>query len=102
MVSGLQVVIVEWDDAHSDSGTWIPMEEIEEEPCRVSTVGILITSAKPDHVVVAQSVHSLGQDDYEPQFDAILCIPVGMVRSMRVVSESGAAPLFRCAPSGQA
>jgi len=101
MVSDLQVVIVEWDDAHSDPGTWISGDELEQEPCRVSTVGILMPSAKLGHVVVAQSVHSLGQDDYEPQFDSILCIPVGMVRGMRVVSQSGAAPLFRCAPSGQ-
>jgi len=101
-VSNLPIVIVEWDDAHSDPGTWLTLEEIEQEPCRVSTVGLLITSAKPDHVVVAQSVHSLGQDDFEPHYDSLICIPVGMVRSMRVVSQSGAAPLFRCAPSGQA
>jgi hypothetical protein len=102
MVSDLQAVIVEWDDTHSDSGTWISPDEIEQEPCRVVSIGILLPSAKPDHVVVAQSVHSLGSDDYEPQYDSILCIPVGMVRGMRVVSQSGAAPLFRCAPSGQA
>jgi hypothetical protein len=101
MVSGLQIVIVEWDDAHSDPGSWITHREIEQDSCRVRTVGLLISSAKPDHVVVAQSVHSLGEDDSEPHYDSMICIPVGMVRSMRVVSQSGAAPLFRCAPSGQ-
>jgi len=101
MVSDLQAVIVEWDDAHSESATWISADEIEKEPCSVVTMGFLIPNGKPNHVVVAQSAHSMGLDDYEAQYDSILCIPVGMVRGMRVVSQVGAAPLFRCAPSGQ-
>ena len=66
-------VIIEWHDAHAYSEHWISIEEVEEEPCLVKTVGWLLPDAKPGHVVVAQSYSS-----YEG-IDCVLCIPVAMV-----------------------
>jgi hypothetical protein len=83
------IVAVWWHDAHSLPGSWLELSEIDQEPCEVLTLGMLIPNSKPDHVVIAQSFNRLGEDDLKPQYDSILCIPVGMVRGMRVLSGSG-------------
>ena len=66
-------------DAHADTTTWIEKDEISEQPCVVVSCGILLSDAKPDHVVLVQSLNS-----YE-QVDCVLSIPVAMVQSMRVL-----------------
>lgn len=80
------VVLVEWLDAHAASDGWCDTEELGPEGCLVRTVGFLLPDAKPDHVSVAQSLAE-DEDLYH-----VFCIPVGMVRSMRVVSHQGATP----------
>ena len=66
------VVLIEWHDAHAQS-EWMTVDEIDLEPYVVQTVGWLIPDAKPQHLVLAQSV---ADDD---SLDGVLCIPVGMV-----------------------
>lgn len=68
-----QRVEIDWHDAHAYSEHWTSLDEIEEEPCLVRTVGWLLPDAKPGHIVVAQSLNSLDG------IDCVLCIPVGMV-----------------------
>lgn len=80
------VVLVEWLDAHAASDGWCYGGELEAEGCLVRTIGFLLPDAKPDHVSVAQSI---ADDD---DLYHVFCIPVGMVRSMRVVSDEGANP----------
>lgn len=80
------VVIVEWLDAYAASDGWCCRSELQPDGCLVQTVGFLLPDTQPDHVVIAQSVANDG-DLYH-----VFCIPVGMVRSMRVVSHQGAAP----------
>ena len=94
------IVIVVWDDAYSEMRSWIDLSEIGPEPCTTITVGLLLADAKPDHVVIAQSVNNLTEEESEQGFDSILCIPVGMVRSIRVVSPEGCDPLFPRTSSG--
>lgn len=73
-------VLVVWHDAHSDNaGGWCELDDLSTEPCVVETIGWLLADRKPDHVVVAQSITS---DD---ALDSVLCIPVGMVRSLHVI-----------------
>jgi len=71
-LDGVPVLVV-WNDAHAEH-TWTSLEELGSEPYVVETVGWLIPDAKPDHVVIAQSI---GCDD---GMDSVLSIPVGMVR----------------------
>ena len=54
-------------------------DEISEQPCVVVSCGILLSDAKPDHVVLVQSLNSYDQ------VDCVLSIPVAMVQSMRVL-----------------
>lgn len=93
-------VVIEWDDAYSETTSWISLSDIGEEPCGTISVGILLPDAKPDHVVIAQSMNNLSAEETERSYDSVLCIPVGMVRSMRLVSVQGATPLFPRTSSG--
>ena len=68
-----------WHDAHADTNTWIEKDGIDEQPCVVVSCVILLPDAKPNHVVLVQSLNS-----YE-QVDCVLSIPVAMVQSMRVL-----------------
>lgn len=65
-------ILVEWWDAHAEEG-WTTLDEVGSEPYVVRTVGFLIPDAKPDHLVIAQSI---GSDD---GLDAVLSIPIGMI-----------------------
>jgi hypothetical protein len=72
-------VEIVWHDAHADTTTWIEKDEISENPCVVVSCGILLPEAKPDHIVLSQSMNSYDQ------LDCVLSVPVGMVQSMRVL-----------------
>ena len=72
------VVAVVWHDAHSVGSSWIAVIDIDVEPAVVESVGFLLVDAKPNHIVLAQS---LTGDDC----DHILAVPVQMVRSMKVL-----------------
>lgn len=80
MMSDLSMVLVVWHDAHAaSSGDWCELNDIDDQPCVVHTVGWLLPGVKADHVVVAQSVTD---DD---SLDSVLCVPVGMVKSMSIL-----------------
>ena len=72
-------VLVIWLDAHAASDGWMTAEEMDKEPCRVSTLGWLIPDAKEGHVTIAQTVAPDG-DCYH-----LFCVPVGMVESLTVL-----------------
>ena len=72
-------VEITWHDAHADTATWIEKDEIDQNPCVVVSCGILIPEAKPDHIVLVQSLNSYDQ------IDCVLSVPVAMVQSMRVL-----------------
>ncbi len=72
-------VEIVWHDAHADTTTWIEKDEISENPCVVVSCGILLPEAKPNHIVLSQSMNSYDQ------LDCVLSVPVGMVQSMRVL-----------------
>lgn len=73
-------VLVFWHDAHAIAGGgWCNINDLDDEPCAVETIGWLLPDKKKDHVVLAQSVTS---DD---GLDAVLCIPVGMVKKVVVL-----------------
>ncbi len=72
-------VEIVWHDAHADTTSWIELDDIDDDPCVVVSVGQLLASAKKDHVVICQSSNS------QEQLDCVLCVPVGMIKSMRVL-----------------
>jgi hypothetical protein len=76
-------VEVIWHDAFADTTSWIDLDAIDDEPCAVVSVGILLPDRKRDHVVLCQS------QNVNEQIDCVLAIPVGMVRSMRVLGSGG-------------
>jgi riboflavin synthase len=80
MMNDLSMVLVVWHDAHTESDGWCELSDIDDQPCVVHTVGLLLPGVKTDHVVVAQSVTS------DVGCDCVLCIAVGMVRSMSVLA----------------
>lgn len=79
----LTYVEIIWHDAHADTTSWIELDDLDHDPCVVVSVGQLLPSAKKDHVVICQSSNT------EEQLDCVLCVPVGMVKSMRVLGVGG-------------
>lgn len=76
-----QMVLVVWHDAHSEeTAGWLDPSEIDRAPCVVQTVGWLLTDAKPEHIVVAQSV-IIGSGEV----DGVVCVPVGMVQRVQIL-----------------
>lgn len=75
------VVMVTWTDAHAATETWTPLSDIDQEPCMVLSCGFLLAveqGGKPDHVTIYQS--KTESDDV----DGVLCIPVAMVKTLKV------------------
>lgn len=73
------VAMVEWRDAYSYNEQWKAVDEIDQEPIIVQSVGFLMPEAKEGYVVIAQS------DDGEGELDGFLFIPSGMVIRIQVV-----------------
>lgn len=76
-LSDAKIVELTWLDAHAENA-WMDIEDLDQEPYQVKSIGWLMPDAKPDHVVLAQSIgvdHSVG----------VLCVPVGMVVKIRIV-----------------
>lgn len=82
-MANLTFVEIVWDDAHAVTDSWIELNDLDDEPCVVVSVGVLLPSVKKGHVVVSQSANS------QDQFDCVLAVPVGMIRSMRVLGVGG-------------
>ena len=70
-----QPVRVQWWDAHGGSASWVRLDEIDPEPCVVTSVGILLHHAKPGHLTLVQSIQGEHGDN-------VLHVPWGMVRSV--------------------
>ena len=77
MIDRTKAMVV-WHDAHAEL-SWVAFDDIDPEPCVVETIGWLLPEAKKGHVVVAQSITN------EDGLDNVLCIPVGMIVSVRVI-----------------
>lgn len=82
----LDLVIVEWHDAHAYRERWFDVDTIDPQPLVVYSVGWLLPNAKKDHVVITQSHNS------EDDLDGALAVPCGMVQSLRVVSSTDGVP----------
>ena len=76
------IVLIVWHDAHSVADSWIALNDIDVEPAVVESVGFLLPDAKPQHIVLAQSLTG-------DECDHILAVPVEMVRSMKVLCADG-------------
>jgi hypothetical protein len=87
-VSDYMMVEVVWHDAHAVSDTWSSVDDIDDEPCVVRSVGVLLPHSKPGHLVLAQSI--IERDD---MLDHIVAIPLGMVRRVHRLSVNGLLPV---------
>ena len=79
----MTAVLVTWHDAHSGAESWINIKDLDTEPAEVQSVGFLLATSdggKPDHVTLYQSRN-------EDSLDHVLHIPVGMVRTMKVLMD---------------
>lgn len=74
-------VKVIWHDAHTLMTSWQALDEIDQDPCVVETIGYLLHNVKTGHVVVAQSINNA--EDY----DSLICIPDGMVKTIVQLGE---------------
>jgi len=77
MVERTKAIVV-WHDAHAEP-SWVDLDDIDQEPLVVETCGWLLPEAKNGHVVIAQSITN------EDGLDNVLCVPVNMVVSVRVI-----------------
>jgi hypothetical protein len=78
-MTSYETVQAVWHDAHAIN-EWQSVSDISSEPCVIITTGFLIPNAKPNHVVVAQSI------DPDGNLDGVLSIPEGMVVKVSVLS----------------
>ena len=79
----MTAVLVIWHDAHSGSESWINIKDLDTEPAEVKSVGFLLVPAdggKADHITLYQSRN-------EDSLDHVLHIPVGMVKSVKLLME---------------
>ena len=79
----MTAVLVTWHDAHSGAESWINIKDLDTEPAEVQSVGFLLATSdggKPEHVTLYQSRN-------EDSLDHVLHIPVGMVRTMKVLMD---------------
>ena len=79
----MTVVLVTWHDAHSGAESWINIKDLDTEPAEVQSVGFLLATSdggKPDHVTLYQSRN-------EDSVDHVLHIPVGMVKTIKVLMD---------------
>jgi len=74
-----KMVLIVWKDAHAGE-SWGHIDNIDNEPYLVRSVGWLIDKAKRGHVTIAQSLGDGGHIDH------ILYIPKGMIVSQTSVS----------------
>lgn len=66
--------LITWRDAHAVTHTWTQVDELDDEPCIVRSVGWLLPNVKSGHLVLAQShIETAGDVDH------VLAIPAGMV-----------------------
>jgi hypothetical protein len=76
-------VLVTWHDAHSGAESWINIKDLDTEPAEVQSVGFLLATSdggKPGHVTLYQSRN-------EDSVDHVLHIPVGMVKTIKVLMD---------------
>lgn len=79
----MTAVLVTWHDAHSGAESWINIKDLDTDPAEVQSVGFLLATSdggKPDHITLYQSRN-------EDSVDHVLHIPVGMVKSVKVLMD---------------
>lgn len=77
------IVIITWHDTHSDEQGWLLISELTQAPAICHSIGWLLPTdagGNPDHVTLYQT-RIEGSD----QIDSVIHIPVGMVKSVKVV-----------------
>ena len=72
------LVLVTWRDAHADAQGWASVDELDDEPCIVHSVGFHLENRKPGHVTIVQSI-------IVDELDSALHIPTAMVDSIRTL-----------------
>lgn len=77
----MKCVRVVWHDAHDGSETWMAVEDIEDGPYVVTSIGFLIEGRKQGHIVLCQSLGEGGE-----HVDNVLAIPLGMIQTIEELS----------------
>lgn len=75
-----RVGVVEWVDAHGDSG-WLSPDEIDPTPVKVTSVAFVVgVHVKPDHLTICQDVHPDGR------LNGVSHIPLGMAPTIHFLT----------------
>lgn len=84
MKSVRKMILVQWADAHSnDTNAWLYPDEVKDKgEYLVETIGWILEPGKGGQTGHLSLVQSIGSDD---ALDAIINIPLGMVRSVSVL-----------------
>jgi len=69
---------VTWRDAHADAQGWASIDELDDDPCIVHSVGFHLENRKAGHVTIVQSI-------IVDELDSALHIPTAMVDSIRTL-----------------
>lgn len=70
----MRLAVVLWRDAHADGDSWISVEDIEDCPYVVESVGFVLEAVKSGHISLCQS---LADDD--GVVDHVLHVPNEMI-----------------------
>lgn len=83
-----ELLRVWWHDAHAATDGWTSLDEIDDAPCLVASVGYLLKGAKAGHIVLAQSLIA----DHDC-VDHVLAVPVAMVARIEVLHAASLLPV---------
>jgi hypothetical protein len=84
-----QLIQVTWHDAHAVAETWTTRDDVDDEPCVVTSIGYLIAGVKANHVVISQSL-IVGESNH---MDHVIAIPNGMIKRIDRLKVSTLLPL---------
>jgi hypothetical protein len=82
MSTPMPMIRVCWTDAQGDAHGWTPLDELDTQPCIVTTVGHQIPG-RADHITVALSYH---YNDGDLVVDSVVHIPSAMCLSVQTLA----------------
>ena len=72
--------LVVWKDAHAVTDAWTHLEDLDQDDCLVTSIGLVLPDAKSGYLVLAQSMIN-----GENIVDGVLAIPLGMIVAQTVI-----------------
>jgi hypothetical protein len=88
-MSDRSIALVYWNDAFAmGEHSWQPVDELEDEPREIMSVGIILPGVCKNHLVLTQSLDVTGDT-----VDHTLAIPHAMIKSVTILNAGISLPL---------